>query len=334
MAALNQRNLEPSIWSSNVSQQALPNWPWTWTGADAVVPSIEGPDEGTACYRLRVRGTPELDLVHEIVQPDGSARALSVSLRRSIGLVQLGGDGRDDRDLRLLKGSALDRLLSDASFRSRLTSELAKAEVKDQLSADAKDALHSLERSFRDRALPGELSLGLIGGRGLYISALIGLTAGEGGTQLPLTSWGARTRRLAALAVAEANHAEKSIVVVDEVERGLEPYRQRTLMDQLRASGSQAFVTTHSPFALAAGEDAVLWHMDLKGSLGPLTGEAVSRQRETAPQTFLSRLAVIAEGDTEVGFVKHLWRRPWAGNPMSSVCTSRPGSAMRQPYCC
>ena len=52
---------------------------------------------------------------------------LSVSLRRSIGLVRLSGDDRNDRDLRLVQGSALDRLLSDKALRSRLASELAKA---------------------------------------------------------------------------------------------------------------------------------------------------------------------------------------------------------------
>ncbi len=111
-----------------------------------------------------------------------------------------------------------------------------------------------------------------------------------------LTSWGAGTRRLAALAVAEANHAEKSIVVVDEVERGLEPYRQRTLMDQLRASGSQAFVTTHSPFALAAGEDAVLWHMDLKGSLGPLTVRPFPGSVKPPPKHFFHASQSLLKG--------------------------------------
>jgi len=56
--------------------------------------------------------TEDLDLAYEL-QPDGTTDNLSVPLRRSIGLVRLGGDDRNDRDLRLARGSALDRLLSD-----------------------------------------------------------------------------------------------------------------------------------------------------------------------------------------------------------------------------
>jgi hypothetical protein len=59
---------------SGVNQQTKPTWPWNWNGSDAVVPSIDGEDGVTAepVYRLRVRGTEDLELVYEIVQPDGN----------------------------------------------------------------------------------------------------------------------------------------------------------------------------------------------------------------------------------------------------------------------
>ena len=91
------------------------------------MPSIDGENgiKGEPVYRLRVRGTEDLELAYEIMQPDGTTDNLSVGLRRSIGLVRLSGD---DRNLRLVQGSALDRLLSDKALRSRLASELAKSE--------------------------------------------------------------------------------------------------------------------------------------------------------------------------------------------------------------
>ena len=100
-----------------------------------MVPSIEGEDSSKSepVYRLRVRGTQELELAYEIVQPDGTTDKLPVALRRSIGLVRLSGDDRNDRDLRLVQGSALDRLLSDKGLRSRLASELAQNDVNDGL---------------------------------------------------------------------------------------------------------------------------------------------------------------------------------------------------------
>lgn len=116
---------------SGINQQTKPSWPWNWNGFDATVPSIDNESgiKGEPVYRLRVRGTEDLELAYEIVQPDGTADNLSVGLRRSIGLVRLSGDDRNDRDLRLVQGSALDRLLSDKALRSRLASELAKSDV-------------------------------------------------------------------------------------------------------------------------------------------------------------------------------------------------------------
>ena len=124
---------------SGISQQTKASWPWDWKGSEAVVPSTDsdGGMKGEPVYRLRVRGTEDLELAYEIVQPDGTPDSLSVGLRRSIGLVRLSGDERNDRDLRLVQGSALDRLLSDKALRSRLASELAK---------DSDDPLRALRR--------------------------------------------------------------------------------------------------------------------------------------------------------------------------------------------
>jgi len=246
---------------SGINQQTKPSWPWDWNGSDAVVPSIDGEDgiKGEPVYRLRVRGTEDLELAYEIVQPDGTTDNLSVGLRRSIGLVRLSGDDRNDRDLRLVQGSALDRLLSDKALRSRLASELAKSDVASQLSDDAKKALKALDQVFKTNNLPDGLDLAITGGPGLSITALIGLTAQREGVHLPLASWGSGTRRFAALAIAEQNQGEAPITLVDEVERGLEPYRQRVLMDRLLEGKSQVFVTTHSPSAISAASGASLW---------------------------------------------------------------------------
>lgn len=45
---------------------------------------------------------------------------------------------------------------------------------------------------------------------------MVGLTAIRGEVALPLSSWGAGTRRLAALAITEQNQSEVPITVVDK----------------------------------------------------------------------------------------------------------------------
>ena len=291
--------------TTNISEQTKPSWPWHWNGQDAVVPSIDT-NAGTTnvpVYRLRVRGTTDLELLYEIVQPDGTTNTLQAGLRRAIGLVRLSGDDRNDRDLRLVQGSALDRLLSDKALRSRLVTELAKKDVKDELTEEAKKILNALDEAFKTKSLPSGLDIAITGSQGLSITALIGLTAKEQGVQLPLTSWGAGTRRLSALAIAEQKQGEAPITVVDEIERGLEPYRQRALIETLQSGESQVFLTSHSPAAISAGTRAALWYLDTKGKIGELSPRAISQYRKSDPETFLARLTVIAEGATEVGFV-------------------------------
>jgi putative ATP-dependent endonuclease of the OLD family len=55
--------------------------------------------------------------------------------------VRLSGDDRNDRDLRLVQGSALDRLLSDKGLRSRMARKLAKSALKDDLGSKSAQSL-------------------------------------------------------------------------------------------------------------------------------------------------------------------------------------------------
>ena len=100
---------------------------------------------------------------------------------------------------------------------------------------------------------------------------------------MPLASWGAGTRRLAALSIAEQNQGDAPVTLVDEIERGLEPYRQHALIERLQASGSQAFVTTHSPFAIAAASKRRFWYVDHAGTIGALDGQKITKRRATTP---------------------------------------------------
>src|SRR5436190_4731982 len=79
-----------------INQQTKPAWPWEWSGKEAVVPSIdEGREAGEPVYILRVSGSPELELIYEIVQPNGDTDHLPAALRRAIGVIRLSGDDRN-----------------------------------------------------------------------------------------------------------------------------------------------------------------------------------------------------------------------------------------------
>ena len=80
-------------------------------------------------------------------------------------MVRLSGDDRNDRDLRLVQGSALDRLLSDKGLRSRLANSFAKDGVQEELTEEAKNALKALDLVFKANNLPDGLDLAVTGGQ-------------------------------------------------------------------------------------------------------------------------------------------------------------------------
>jgi putative ATP-dependent endonuclease of OLD family len=305
-----------SLAGGEVNQQGAMAWPWEWDGQEAALPMVDGDAGGLVrppVYKVRVRGTGDLELIYEIVQPDDSCTTFSTIVRRAIGLVRLSGDDRNDRDLRLVQGSGLDRLLGDRGLRARLGREIAAETVDHHLDEGANARLSALDHLFRQRSLPTELGLAFTGSAGLSINALVGLTAEKQGVPLPLAMWGSGTRRLAALAIADSLQEGHPVTLVDELERGLEPYRQRQLAKTITAAPGQSFITTHSASVLSAAEGAAIWYVDASGQIGTLPTAKIARQQAKDPEAFLARLTVVVEGATEVGFVSALLDRHLPG---------------------
>ncbi len=296
-------------------------WPWEWDGKKSVLPIAEAdeiPEAQSPVFKVAVSATGDYELSWEIIQPDGSREHFPVGLRRKIGLVALTNDDQNDRDLRLVYGSALDRLIADNSLRSKIGHVIAQIPLKSSLSDDAQQALYKLDASLQKGHLPSRLDLGVTSSQGISIGSLIGLLAKKGDISLPLSSWGSGTRRMATLQISAAKESETQITTIDELERGLEPYRLRQLVLTLLESDSQSFVTTHSSVAVSCSEGAQLWYLDAEGSLGALDQNKTARHQKRDPETFLSRVSVIVEGETEVGFVEAILERLFGGNPLDA----------------
>jgi putative ATP-dependent endonuclease of OLD family len=306
--------------SVGIENQRRMVFPWHWNGKEAVLPT--GPDgseaeAGVPVYIVRVRGTTDLEPSWEVVQPDNVIDHLSVRVRRQIGLLRLSSDERNDRDLRLVYGSALDRLLADQGFRARIGKEMAKVSLDKELGEKSRQALTALSDKMGKSKLPTELTLGLTSGQGPSIGSLVGLLAQHQGKDIPLSSWGAGTRRMAALEVAAATAENASLTTIDEIERGLEPYRLRKLIAILEASKGQVFLTTHSAVAISCvGERGHLWYIDGKGHIGHLPAKKIEAQQRRDPETFLAKLAIVGEGKTEVGLLNFLLGAAFNGNPL------------------
>lgn len=296
-------------------------WPWEWDGKNPTLPTADDdeiPDAQTPVFQVSVSANGNFDLSWEIVQPDGSREHFPVGLRRKIGLVELTSNDRNDRDLRLVSGSALDRLISENSLRSKIGQAIAQVPLKGALSGDANQALDELDKSLQEKHLPSGLDLGITSSQGISIGSLIGLLASKGDISLPLASWGAGTRRMSALQIAATRQRETRITAIDELERGLEPYRLRQLVASLLNSGTQSFVTTHSPIAIECSEGAQLWYLDAACSIGKLDRGKTATHQSRDPETFLSRVSAIVEGETEVGFVTAILETLFDSNPLDA----------------
>ncbi len=294
-----------------ISHQKSFAWPWEWDGTNAIVPSTSdsGGDQ-IPVYIFQVQGTPELEANWEIIQPSGESTNLSPNLRRQIGVVRLTSDEKSDRDLRLVYGSALDRLLTDNALKSRISQLLAQADLGGLLNEDARKALQALDDSLKKNALPHNLNLEVTSSQGISVGALIGLFAeAENGVSLPLSTWGSGTRRMTTLEVSAKTQSGTRITLIDEIERGLEPHRLRQLTRSVITNGGQSFATTHNPIAIRESRDGTLWYMDANGNIGELDKNKVSNQQTRDPETFLSKLTIVCEGETEVGFVRYLFER-------------------------
>lgn len=167
--------------------------------------------------------------------------------------------------------------------------------------------MKDLTRLFEDAGLPENLSLGLITPQGWSLLGLLGLVEGADSNQaIPLALAGAGTRQLAMFRLAVGLMGASPVVLMDEPELGLEPYRQRKLVSDIReavGTRGQAFLTTHSPAILEALEGGEISRLAPTGGPVFIQGRHVQRLQTEAPDSLLSRIPVLCEGDTEAGLL-------------------------------
>lgn len=269
------------------------------------------PDEGGAepVIVARVNGSPDLDVTHVLVTP-GEAEDIPFSqgIRRRLLLSRITTGGRAASELRLGRGTLLDRHVGGSEFQGQLRSAAAAVLADLKLPEQADRAVMRLRNLFREAGLPENLSLGLITPQGWSLLGLLGLVEGtDAGEAIPLAFAGAGTKQLAMFRLAAGLMGASPIVLMDEPEAGLEPYRQRRLITEIREAvgeRGQAFLTTHSPAILEALETGEISRLAADTSPVSLAREHVSRIRRDAPDALLSRLPVLCEGETEAGLLQ------------------------------
>lgn len=137
----------------------------------------------------------------------------------------------------------------------------------------------------------------------------------------PLLYLGQGSRRLFSTGLAFAMATTGTLILLDEIESGLEPHRLSNLIALLKGNSastgkasSQSIFTTHSPIALEElkqdelyavtrqnGGVVMVHHMTSSDST---VNEELQKQLRKAPSSFLAQRIYVCEGHTELGLMK------------------------------
>jgi len=123
---------------------------------------------------------------------------------------------------------------------------------------------------------------------------------------IPLVYFGMGTRQNALFTLTSVlTDSPNPVVVLDEPEIGLEPYRQRALVWRLRSITGTQVKPSSRPIRVTSCtlESAEVWRLDRGRSPASLRAPLESLKKR-APDALISALPVIAEGDTEAGFLE------------------------------
>lgn len=307
-----------------------------WTVAGVLHDEPEDDDEAVLTVRLTVDATMEPVWALVCDRAD-EPRTLSNRDRALFGLVRLAGE--DARHLAWGQGSVLSRLTGD-------TKEAAARLADAYRAARASAKLYEIE----SLTIAAELAEDFAKGLGAYVEGTYepGLELGRSGLSsgsialhdgdVPLRLAGLGTRRLATLAIQKSAVSEGAIVLVDEIEHGLEPHRIIGAISQIRADQSkvataakpigQILMTTHSDIALGeVGADSLRIvqrsRPERKTTIGRSTApKPIQALMRFTPRALFARRILVVEGNTEVGMllgVRESWPARHDNKPIEQL---------------
>ncbi|MGV7701759.1 ATP-dependent nuclease [Mycobacterium kansasii] len=287
-------------------------------GIDDAGELYEDPDDDhDSCVVIALTVDKSLEPAWTAYRPNKPEPIVTVTAaaRRLIGAYKV--DERIDTHLRWSRTSALGRL-TEAEHGADALLLRASREARKAVSAAIPPELAALVATVQQRlhALGSGEFKNLTPGLDQSLSTSTGnLALYEG--PVPLSNFGLGSRRLAGVAAQQMANADKGIILVDEIEYGLEPHRLVNLLTYIkdRTDSALAIATTHSPTALRHLEvdDLGIVRRDGNGTVtvNSFAPDQTDLQKliRRSPEAFLARRVVLAEGKTEYGFLLELLGR-------------------------
>lgn len=138
------------------------------------------------------------------------------------------------------------------------------------------------------------------------------------GNKIPLRLMGKGTKRIISIAIQLSLTKKKGIILIDEIEQGLEPDRIKQLVNILKEDNNgQVFITTHSRDAIVELSVDDLMLVKKSDNKEAIFLKALSNRRSlqaavrACPEAFFAKKVIICEGKTEMGICRALdkWRQ-------------------------
>jgi putative ATP-dependent endonuclease of the OLD family len=212
------------------------------------------------------------------------------------------------------RGSVLNRLTdekADASAAMVQAARHARETFGDDAGAQLAETLRIVGETAKDLGIDvGDKVRALLDAHAAtFAGGTISLHDEDG---VPLRGLGIGSTRLLIAGLQRKASAQSSIILVDELEHGLEPHRIIRFLGSLGAKEKdpplQAFVTTHSPVALRELSGDQLFVLREAG--GQHDAIIVGTDNDTqgtirsSPDAFLAPSVLVCEGASEVGLVR------------------------------
>ena len=291
-------------------------------GWSAELGLLDDPDsESEAALTIELWVDDGLEPRWTVTKPDNEGKPIGWRDRAALQLFRV--DESINTHLAWGRGSALAALTASSE---EVDSTLTAAYRQARLAAFAQphDKLHDAATAAYEHAVTLGAPAGSPFRPGLEASAIMSAAKlALHQDDVPLSKAGLGTRRLVALALQRAGISGGSVVLIDEVEHGLEPHRLLHLLQSLRdainktaeeAGLDQVFLTTHSADAVAelealelhvvrseGGRTMIQRATDAFTDADEIEAQAITRAGAAA---LLARRVIVAEGRTEVGYLR------------------------------
>lgn len=257
---------------------------------------------------------PQWRLLPNNDEANDSTRYLSWSDRVRIAPTRLGT--RSENNLNWNKNSILNKLSSERADPSSILIQAAR-DARTSYGETAKNQLSETLKIVFDTANSLGISVGSEVKPLLDAFATFSTTGAvslhdEHG--IPLRQLGLGSARLLIAGLQKHLALSSSVILVDELEYGLEPHRIIRLLGALGSKDEppllQTFMTTHSPVAIRELSGDQIFILRKKSNEHVLINTGVSDEFQGAirkfPEALLSKALIICEGPSEIGLLRGL----------------------------